>query len=62
MSKSVRGAGAAPDAHLFDSNLDRVSNALDALTEIVRDAVFVQNMSIVPDPRSGPVIEDANPH
>ena len=39
-------------AHLFDSELDQVSDALDSLTEGVGDPVYVQNMSTGPDPGS----------
>ena len=39
-------------AHLFDSELDQVSDALDSLTEGVGDPVYVQNMSTGPDPES----------
>ena len=39
-------------AHLFDSELDQVSDALDALTEGIGDAMYVQNMSTGPDPGS----------
>jgi integrase len=39
-------------AHLFDSELDQVSDALDALTEDIGDAMYVQNMSTGPDPGS----------
>ena len=37
-------------AHLFDSELDQVSDALDSLTEGVGNPVYVQNMSTGPDP------------
>jgi integrase len=39
-------------AQLFDSELDQVSDALDALTEGVEKVVYVQNMSTGPDPDS----------
>ena len=39
-------------AQLFDSELDQVSDALDALTEGVEKGVYVQNMSTGPDPDS----------
>jgi hypothetical protein len=39
-------------AHLFDSELDQVSDALDSLTEGVGNPVYVQNMSAGPDPGS----------
>lgn len=37
-------------AQLFDSELDQVSDALDALTEGVENTMYVQNMSTGPDP------------
>jgi hypothetical protein len=52
VSKSVRGAGPAHYAPLFDSELDQASDALDALTESVAEVVYGQNTSTVPDPRS----------
>ena len=39
-------------AQLFDSELDQVSDALDALTEGVEKVVYVQDMSRGPDPDS----------
>jgi integrase len=39
-------------AQLFDSELDQVSDALDALTEGVAESVYAQNTPIGPDPDS----------
>jgi len=39
-------------AQLFDSELDQVSDALDALTEGVADPVYDQNTPTRPDPGS----------
>jgi len=39
-------------AQLFDSELGQVSDALDALTEGVADAVYAQNPPTGPDPDS----------
>jgi integrase len=39
-------------AHLFDSELDQLSEALDALTEGVAESVYAQNTPTVPDPDS----------
>jgi integrase len=39
-------------AHLFDSELDQVSDALDALTEGAAESVYAQNTPTRPDPGS----------
>jgi len=39
-------------AQLFDSELDQVSDALDALTEGVAEPVYAQNTPTGPDPGS----------
>ena len=39
-------------AHLFDRELDQISDALDSLTEGVRDPVYDQNTPTRPDPGS----------
>jgi hypothetical protein len=45
-------------AQLFDSELDQVSDALDALTEGVAESVYAQNTPMGPDPDSDRARDD----